>query len=635
VPAPVADVIMRALEKEPDERPQSADEILQQLGGTSTSGPVVPADRSSSRWRTVAIAAVALLVTAAGIAMWRSRDAQADTPIMLAVLPFENQGPAEQDYFVDGLTDAVNGKLAGVSGISVIDRRSTAPYRKTTKPVKQIGSELGVQYVLGAVVRWAKGDAGWRAQVMPTLVDTRNATTRWAGEPLVVSSADPFSAQTEIAQKVVDALQLALGSEEQRNLVQKPTDNPQAYDAYLRGKAIMDAVYRTSTSVRDIDQAASEFQRAVTLDPTFAKAWAMLSVARFERSTEVPSDTASMRLALEAARQAEELDADDPYVVSVRSGAAFMQGDPVRGRKIVSDAVKKGIFDADLLIPYAFDLVEAAPSADSVAMADSARKVIERAIRMSPRDPKMHGAAAELASMRKDWAAWETHARNGIALDPTDERGWSELASRARNTGDTVAMRKAIDEALKYIPSPSNLLLVQMVYSGNELGSRFMSMTPEQLRIETIYDSVSSYLDNKADFHLRSGNMPAARAYLDSIITKVDGRFISGVAEPHLRLYLANAFAQTGRNQEAARELERARASARSTGQLRRDGTPSLNPRIVAAVLGALGRHDEAVHELRVLMALDGWTRAGIAREPKMRTLWGNPTYEAFLREKQ
>ncbi len=635
VPTPVADVIMRALEKEPEARPQSADEILQQLGGTSTSGPVVPADRASSRWRSIAIAAVVLLVTVAGIAMWRGRDAQADTPIMLAVLPFENQGPAEQDYFVDGLTDAVNGKLAGVSGISVIDRRSTAPYRKTTKPVKQIGSELGVQYVLGAVVRWAQGESGWRAQVIPTLVDTHTATTRWAGDPLVVSSADPFSAQTEIAQKVVDALQLALGSDEQRSLVEKPTDNPQAYDAYLRGKALMDAIWRTSVSVRDLDQAGAEFQRAVSLDPGFAKGWAMLAVARFSRSEEVPGDTASLRLALEAARRAEQLDPDDPYVVGVSSGVAFMKGDPVRGRKIVGDAVKKGIFNAELLIPYAFDLVDGASSADSTAMVDSARKVIERAIRMSPRDAAMHSAAADLAALRKDRAGWEKHARDMIALDPTDERGWSELAQNARTRGDTVALRKAIYEALKYIPSPSNLLLVHMVYSGDELGARFISMRPEQLRIETLYDSVSGYFDNKADFFLRRGSLPKANVYLDSIIGQVDGRFLSGRTEPYLRLYLANAFAQTGRLQEAARELERARASARSTAQLRKDGAPALNPRIVAAVLGALGRYDEAVSELRVLMALDSWTRAGIAREPKMRTLRGNPTYEAFLREKQ
>jgi hypothetical protein len=348
----------------------------------------------------------------------------------------------------------------------------------------------------------------------------------------------------------------------------------------------------------------------------------------------VPGDTASLRLALDAARRAEELNQDDPMVVNVRSGVAFIQGDPVRGRKIVADAVKAGIVDPDLLITYAFDMVESAGKADSAMIADSAQKVVMRAIRMSPREARMHGAAAELAGRRKDWRAWDKHTRDGIALDPTDERGWAGLAQYARGRGDTVAMRKAINDALQYIPAPSNLLLVFMVYAGREMGSRFMRMTPEQLRIETVYDSVSSYLDNKADYHLGAGNLPQAKIYLDSIISTLDGRFLSRVAEADLRLYLANAFAQTGRLQQAARELERSRSAARSAGQLRPDGSPDLNPRIVAAVLGALGQYDEAIRELRVLLTQGSWTRAGIAREPKMRTLRGNPAYEAFLRER-
>ncbi len=628
VSSSVAGVVMRALEKEPDARPQSADEILRQLGGTSSSGPVTP-ERSRPKWRVPAIAAALVIALAAGIAVWKTGDAQAESPIMLAVLPFENQGPAEQDYFVDGLTDAVNGKLAAISGISVIDRRSSGAYRKTTKDVKQIGNELGVEYVVGGVVRWAKSGSGWRAQVMPTLVNTRNATTKWAGEPVVVSSDDPFSAQTEIATQVANALQLALGSEEKKGLEERPTENVQAYDAYLRGKAIFDAVFRTSMSIRDLDQSTAEFQRAVGLDPGFAKAWAMLAVAKFSRAIEVPGDTISLRQANEAARRAEEIDANDPRVVNLRSGVAFLRGDRQLGMKIVADAVNAGIVDIDLLLAYGADL------SDQPGNADTAKAVLARALRMSPREPRVHGVAAEVARQSGDWVAWEKHVRDGIALDPTDERGWASLAQRARNVGDTVAMRKAIEEAFKYIPGPSNLLLVFMVYAGDELGSRFIRMTPEQLRIETLYDSVSSYFDNKADFFLRANNLPRAKAYLDSIIGTLEGRNLSGPGEADHRIYLANAYAQTGRVAEARAELKRARDAARVAKHFRRDGEPDLNPRIVAAVLGALGEYEEAVKELRFLMADDLWTRQGISREPKMRTLRGNPLYEAFLRERE
>jgi TolB-like protein/tRNA A-37 threonylcarbamoyl transferase component Bud32/tetratricopeptide (TPR) repeat protein len=629
VPAAVATVVMRALEKEPGDRPQSADEVLQQLGGTSTSGPVTAPRRESSVWRTVSIAGAALVLLGIGLVVWKGKDAQAEAPIMLAVLPFENQGPSEQEYFVDGLADAVNGKLAGISGISVIDRRSTIAYRKTTKPVKQIGTELGVQYVLGAVVRWAPGDSGLRAQVRPTLVDTRDATTKWAGDPIVVSSSDPFTAQTEIASKVVDALQVALGATDKRDLAERPTNNTEAYDAYLRGVAVFESVWKASMSIRSLDQAIADFERAVALDPKFAQAWGMLAITRYGRSEEVAGDTTSVRLAKEAARRAAALDPNDPVVVSVRSGITYMEGDLVRARKIVSDAVNAGIIDVDLLLDYAFDLVDTNP-----ALGDSADKVVMRAVRMSPREARILGAAARIAAVRRDWVEWRKRTRAQIALDPTDERGWAALAQRSRSDGDTVEMRRVIKEALQYIPSPSNLLLVSMVYAGNELGSRFIRMTPEQLRIETLYDSVSSYHDNKADYFLRIGNMVKARASLDSIISQLKDRNLSGRVESDLRLYLANAYAQTGRTAEAAAELERARNAARAANNLRKDGSPDLNPRVVAAILGALGRYDEAISELRLLMTEGTWMRAGIALEPKMRTLRGNPKYEAFLRER-
>jgi serine/threonine-protein kinase len=629
IPAAVATVVMRALEKEPDDRPQSADEILQQLGATSTSGPITAPRRESSFWRTVSIAGAALLLLGIGFVVWKGKDAQAEAPIMLAVLPFENQGPSEQEYFVDGLADAVNGKLAGVSGISVIDRRSTAPYRNTTKPVKQIGTELGVQYVLGAVVRWAPGDSGLRAQVRPTLVDTRDATTKWAGDPIVVSSADPFTAQTEIASKVVNALQVALGADEKRDLAERPTNNTEAYDAYLRGMAVFEGVWKASMSIRSLDQAIADFERAVKLDPKFAQAWGMLCVARYTRAEAVAGDTASVRLARDAARRATALKPNDPLVVGVRSWIAFLEGDPVGGRKIAGDAIKAGIFDVELLVSHAFDLIDADPK-----MGDSAEKVMMRAVRMSPREARILGAAADLARLRKNWPEWQRQTRAAIALDPTDERGWANLAQNARERGDTLGMQSVIREALQYIPSPSNLLLVSMVYAGNDLGSRFIRMNPEQVRIETVYDSVASYHDNKADYFLRTGNTAKAEASLDSIIRQLEGRRLGGTSEPALRLYLANAYAQTGRRSEAARELDRARKLALANKDVRNDGTPRLNPRIVAAVLGALGQYDEAIRELRVLVSDGGWTRAGIALEPKMRTLRGNPKYEAFLRER-
>ena len=627
VPPRIAEVVMRALDKNPDARPQSADELLSALGNMTSGSQAMPYNAKALWWKLPVIAALAIVLFGVGYSVFSNRaDSSAGSPVMLAVLPFENQGPPEQDYFVDGLTDAVNGKLAGLAGMSVIDRRSTGLYKKTTKPVKQIGSELGVEYVLGGVVRWARTSTGLRAQVLPTLVKTSDATTRWAGDPVVVSSDDPFSAQTEIATKVASALQVALGADERRDLAQRPTDNLQAYDAFLRGKALYEANLRISTSVRSIDQSIMEFRRAIDLDPKFAQAWAYLAYAAYDRAREVAGDTASFSLTVRAAKRAEELEPDNPDVVIVRSGLAFFKGDKDRGVGIITEALRKGIVSPELLSAHAFDMLDSGHG-------DSANAVMAKAIRMNPRFIPTLLAAADLAESQKNWYDLDRYARAVTEVDPTDERGWANLATMGRKRGDTAAIRKAVEQGFKYIPSPSNLLLVYMVYAGGEMGARFIRMSPEQVQIETLTDSIGTYYDNKADYFLGLRDLTRAKVYHDSIIAKMRGRNLAGPGEHISRMYLANALASSGYLEDARRELDRATKAAIALHRTWPDGAPQINNRLVASVLAHLGDPAGAVAAVRRLIKDESWTRAGLALEPKLQVLRGNPAFEAFLKE--
>ena len=621
VPAAVSDIVMKALEKEPEMRPQSAGELLTALGGMtsgSTSG-LTYAGKSLS-WKVPAIAAAATLLLVTGFVAYRNRSAPTGTEIvMLAVLPFENKGSADQDYFVDGLTDAVNGKLASLNGMSVIDRRSSGLYRKTSKSVKEIGRELGVQFVLGGVVRWAKDSSGWRAQVTPTLVNTSNATTRWAGDPLVVSSDDPFSAQTEIATKVATALRLALGVDDQRDLAKRPTENAEAYDAFLRGKAITETYDRTSISVRSIDQAIAEFRRAVALDPKFANAWAYLTRVARDRAREVPGDTASMALAMYAGKKTEQLESDDPMVLAVKSRIAFDRGDNAGGMKIVTDALRDGKVSAELLVVHAFHLLNAGNP-------ESAGASIQKALKLNPRSAEVLFGAEYIAELTKNIPQAVRYARAAIEIDPTDERGWSVLANLHRGEGDSAAIRSTLEEAFTHIPSPSNLLLTNMVYAGGQTGAKFILMTPEDLKIGTVFDSVATYYDNKADYYLGRRDFSKARIYHDSIIAKLNGRNLSGLSEPLLRMYLANAYAFGDRLVDARREMARA---AKAAVPLREQ----LDRRISAVVLHKLGNTEGAVAEATIMVKQELWSRKGLAIEPKMQVLRGAPAFEAFLKQ--
>ena len=119
------------------------------------------------------------------------------------------------------------------------------------------------------------------------------------------------------------------------------------------------------------------------------------------------------------------------------------------------------------------------------------------------------------------------------------------------------------------------------------------------------------------------------------LIGKLEGRNLSGPGEPYVREYLAMAYAATGNMVAARAELARAAAAAKREGMTRQNGDPDLNGRIVAAVMARAGDYDAAIRELRILIEEDAWTRAGIAREPKLLALRGNPKYEAFLKERE
>src|SRR5205814_8057681 len=109
-------------------------------------------------------------------------------------------GPAEQEYFADGITEEITSKLSGISGLGVIARSSAMQYKKTAKPIKQIGEELGVAYVLQGTIRWENAGGTNRVRVNPQLISVVDATQMWS-KPSKAVHACSFKLQTDIAKK--------------------------------------------------------------------------------------------------------------------------------------------------------------------------------------------------------------------------------------------------------------------------------------------------------------------------------------------------------------------------------------------------------------------------------------------------
>src|SRR5512132_3454556 len=185
----------------------------------------------------------------------------------IAVLPFANLSEDKANaYFAQGIQQAILTRLAKISDLKVIARTSTQQYQSKPGNLSQSAKQLGVENILeGSVQKVAD-----QVRVNVQLIQAASESHLWA-DTYDRKLVDIFGVESEIAKAIADALQAKLTGGEQRALAVKPTDNSEAYDAYLRGLALE---ARTTFSINDQAKVVGFYERAVELDPAFALAWA-------------------------------------------------------------------------------------------------------------------------------------------------------------------------------------------------------------------------------------------------------------------------------------------------------------------------------------------------------------------------
>lgn len=296
-PQAVEDAVTRALALVPADRWPTGHAFAAALAGER--GP-------SAKWRRprvrLPVVGALVLVLAAGYAAFRLLHRAGVVAPRLAVLPFENLGATGDQYFADGVSDEVRGKLTLVPGLTVIARASSVQYRGTATTPAQIGRELGATYLLTGTVRWEKHPDGTsRVHVSPELIRVADAAAQWE-QSYEAPLTDVFAVQTGIATQVVQALDVALEAPAQRRLAARPTENLAAYDAYLQGEEASDRLGAVDPS--STRRAIVLYAQAVKLDSTFALAWSRLGAAHALHYTYNDVDSAERTAALTAARRA-------------------------------------------------------------------------------------------------------------------------------------------------------------------------------------------------------------------------------------------------------------------------------------------------------------------------------------------
>jgi TolB-like protein/predicted Zn-dependent protease len=191
----------------------------------------------------------------------------------IAVLPFENRSEDKANaYLADGIQDEILTRLAKIDDLRVISRTSTQRYKSSPESLLEIARQLSVAFVLEGSVQ----KVGDQIRVNVQLINAHTDTHVWA-EVYDRKLADIFAVQSDIAGMIAKALRVKLSSREREAVAVRPTDNPEAYDAYLRGLAIWNSLSLSPESLQKMTEA---YSRAVELDPSFAVAWANLSLVQ-------------------------------------------------------------------------------------------------------------------------------------------------------------------------------------------------------------------------------------------------------------------------------------------------------------------------------------------------------------------
>ena len=442
-PGELQQIVTKALRKDPQQRYQNANEMLKALKGLHRKLELTAElERSAARplwlrW-TRSPAGVALAFLAGAFALgfpfyWLRKPTIISPPEKsIAVLPFENRSQEKANaYFAEGIQDEILTRLSKIADLKVISRTSTQHYKSAPENLPEIGRQLGVAHILEGSVQ----ESGNTVRLNVQLIKAANDSHLWA-DTFDRKLTDIFSVESDVAKAIADQLQAHLSGQEQQVIAAKPTDNSEAYDAYLRGGVYL---RKTADTAANALAAQKYLKEAVRLDPKFALAWAHLSIidaAGYHQRILQP--TIALR---EEARQAAET-------------ALTLQ--PDLGEAIVA----KGY--------YYYCIKDY----------DNAVRLYEQARQFLPNSPAIPLRLAYVARRRGQWDRSESYFNEAERLDPRSAnlltnhalshmalrrfsealRKFEEILDITPDDVDTLAAKAAISLAEGNLPQASALL---------------------------------------------------------------------------------------------------------------------------------------------------------------------------------
>src|SRR5438105_6075746 len=389
-------ICARCLEREPQPRYRSASDLAIDLERWLEGRPIIARRVSPPvrawRWSKrnpklaaataaafcSAMAAAFLFFSHNGLAPQSGLDSALPPEKSIAVLPFENlsRNP-DNAYFAEGIQDEILTRLSKIADLKVISRTSTQHYKSKPENLREIARQLGVAHFLEGSVQKSAGTVRVNVQ----LIEAANDSPRWA-DTIDRALTDILSLESEVAITVADQLRAKLTSEEAQSIAAKPTDNPEAYDAYLRGLAY--TLRSGGFEPANVIPAQQYLKEAVRIDPKFALGWSLLSSV----------DSAGY------------VTASLPRTTALRDEAGNAAETALRLQPNLGEAVSaKAFYHYVFLKDY-----------------DTALRYFEQAARLLPSDSRIPEALAFVERRRGRWEQSEAYFNRAERVDPRNVR---------------------------------------------------------------------------------------------------------------------------------------------------------------------------------------------------------------------
>ena len=542
----------------------------------------------------------------------------------IAVLPFENRSEEKANaYFADGIQDEILTRLSKIADLKVISRTSTQHYKSAPENLAEIAKQLGVAHILEGSVQ-KSGDA---VRVNVQLIKAANDSHLWA-ETYDRKLTDIFSVESEIAKGIAESLQAKLTSREEQALAVKPTNNQEAYDAYLRGLAFQARIL----SPDSLEKSVGFYERSVQLDPAFALAWARLSRANAQMYFGGFDRTPARRDAAERALDtAQKLQPNSPETLLAQ---AYYQYWVLRDY----DLAKATFGRARELLPGSSDVPAAlALIARRQGHWDESVAYWEQALTLDPRNRELLIEAAYTYSMLRQF--------------PAALKIYDRVLDLLPNDPDTVAAEARIYQKEGNLEQAGKLLVGVTAQTPSLIA--FLTKM-DQLFLERHFDEAIRFIHSRLtefrdlsdierglnQFFLvlakeYAGDIAGARANAQQMLGPLETLSQKDPDSPNFVSTLSIVHAVLGQKDAAIKEAERA-ITLLPSGKDAMDGP--VNEENLAFVEVLVGDKNRAIPRLQRLLEIpytECLTPALLRLHPQWDPLRGDPAFQKLCEEKQ